>query len=101
MSWHLATACISRPRVRTAPQELSVFVLGVQACDAVSNTYNGVTTMAGDAVHCVTNTAGDAVKHVTDTTGRVVESAKSTAGSTVEGAKVRSMEHDRGYFSPF
>lgn len=54
----------------------------------VSDTYTGVTTMAGNTVNTVTGTAGSAVNHVTTTTGNVVNSAKSTAGTTVDGVKV-------------
>ncbi|CAN0518076.1 unnamed protein product, partial [Ectocarpus sp. 12 AP-2014] len=53
----------------------------------VTETYTGVTTMAGETVTRVADTAGGAVNHVTTTTGDVVNSAKCTAGSTVEGVK--------------
>lgn len=62
-----------------------------QVFSTVSDTYTGVTTMAGKTVNTVTCTAGSAVNHVTTTTGNVVNSAKSTAGTTVDGVKVCSV----------
>lgn len=55
----------------------------------MTETYTGVTTMAGETVTRVADTAGGAVNHVTATTGDVVNSAKCTVGSTVDGVKVR------------
>lgn len=60
-----------------------------QVIHTVSDTYSGVTSVAGDAINNVKDTAGGAIEHVTSATSSAVDSAQSTARGTVGDVMVR------------